>query len=136
MNIHSKNNPNRCSLRFIFFLKLSQMMKKYCLALDLVDDKDLINEYKKLHEEVWPEIKEALVESGVHNMEIYHTANRLFMILETRSSFSWTKKKKIDSENHKVQEWENLMWNYQKQIPGGKPGEKWVLMDKIFELRG
>jgi len=26
------------------------------------------------------------------------------------------------------------MWNYQRPIPGAKPGEKWVVMDKIFEL--
>jgi L-rhamnose mutarotase len=33
-----------------------------------------------------------------------------------------------------VQEWEELMWKYQQAIPGAKPGEKWVLMNKIFEL--
>jgi L-rhamnose mutarotase len=26
------------------------------------------------------------------------------------------------------------MWNYQQAIPGVKAGEKWVLMNKIFEL--
>jgi len=27
------------------------------------------------------------------------------------------------------------MWKYQQAVPGAKPGEKWVIMDKIFELR-
>jgi len=26
------------------------------------------------------------------------------------------------------------MWKYQQALPGAQPGEKWVLMDKIFEL--
>jgi len=26
------------------------------------------------------------------------------------------------------------MWNYQQAIPGVKAGEKWVLMNKIFDL--
>jgi len=33
-----------------------------------------------------------------------------------------------------VQEWEKLMWKYQQALPKAKPGEKWVLMNKIFEL--
>jgi L-rhamnose mutarotase len=34
-----------------------------------------------------------------------------------------------------VQEWEQLMWKYQQALPGSKPGEKWRLMEKIFDLR-
>jgi L-rhamnose mutarotase len=40
----------------------------------------------------------------------------------------------MDSANPKVQEWENLMWKYQQALPSAKPGEKWLLMNKIFEL--
>ena len=34
----------------------------------------------------------------------------------------------------KVQEWETLMWSYQKALPTAAPGEKWVRMEKIFSL--
>ncbi len=27
------------------------------------------------------------------------------------------------------------MWQYQQAIPGSKPGEKWHLIDKIFDLQ-
>ncbi|MDH5400111.1 MAG: L-rhamnose mutarotase, partial [Cyclobacteriaceae bacterium] len=40
-------------------------MKRYCLALDLKEDPDLINEYKVYHENVWPEIKESITDSGI-----------------------------------------------------------------------
>jgi L-rhamnose mutarotase len=34
-----------------------------------------------------------------------------------------------------MQEWEALMWKYQKPVSGARPGEKWVLMEKIFEIK-
>jgi L-rhamnose mutarotase len=40
----------------------------------------------------------------------------------------------MDQQNEKVQAWEELMWKYQKAVPGANAGEKWVIMNKIFEL--
>ena len=110
-------------------------MKKYCLALDLLDDPELIEAYKKHHKNVWPEIIKSIKDSGITNLEIYQTGNRLFMILEVDATFSFEEKSKNDSENPKVQEWETLMWKYQKALPTSKKGEKWVLMDQIFKLQ-
>jgi len=109
-------------------------MKKYALGLDLIDDPQLIQEYVDLHKNVWPEIKASISDSGILNMEIYRFENRLFMIMEVNDLFSFEKKVNMDASNPKVQEWEKLMWKYQSAIPGAKEGEKWVLMDKIFEL--
>jgi L-rhamnose mutarotase len=109
-------------------------MKRYCLALDLVDDAKLIEEYKQYHESVWPEIKESISLSGIENMEIYITGNRLFMIMEVDENFSFEAKDAADLANPKVQEWETLMWKFQQALPGAKPGEKWILMDQIFKL--
>ncbi len=109
-------------------------MKKYCLALDLKNDAALIASYKKYHEEIWPEIKASLIDSGIENLEIYNVSNRLFMIMEVNESFSFEKKTAMDLENPIVQEWENLMWKYQQKLPWAKENEKWVLMDKIYQL--
>lgn len=108
-------------------------MKRYCLALDLVNDDKLIAEYEAYHKNVWPEIKKSITDAGIVQMEIYRFANRLFMIMEVNDKFSFAKKGEADADP-KVQEWEQLMWKYQQAIPGSKPGEKWVLMDKIFSL--
>lgn len=110
------------------------MKKKYCLALDLVDDPALIAEYEAYHQNVWPEIKKSILDAGISQMEIYRFTNRLFMIMEVTDGFNFAKKGAADAANLKVQEWEQLMWKYQQAIPGCKPGEKWVLMDKIFSL--
>ena len=111
-------------------------MKKYCLALDLVDDPSLIAEYEHWHkpESAWPEIKKSILDSGITNMEIYRTGNRLFMIMETDDSFSFDRKAAMDNANPKVQEWEQLMWKFQQPLPSAKPGEKWVLMKQIFNM--
>ena len=111
-------------------------MKKYCLAVDLVDDDALIAEYENWHkkENAWPEITKSIKDSGITNMEIYRTGNRLFMIMETTDDFSFDRKAAMDEANPKVQEWEQSMWKFQQALPWAKKGEKWILMDKIFQL--
>ncbi len=109
-------------------------MKKHCLALDLIDDELLIAEYESYHQNVWPEIIESIKTSGITDLEIYRIANRLFMIIEADDSFSFEQKNEMDAANPKVQEWEQLMWKYQQALPTSKPGEKWMLMNKIFSL--
>jgi L-rhamnose mutarotase len=109
-------------------------MKRYVMALDLVDDPQLIKEYEDYHREVWPEIKRSILDAGILQMEIYRFENRLFMNMEVGEDFSFEKKSAMDAANEKVQEWEQLMWKYQAAIPGAKPGEKWVMMTKLFEL--
>ncbi len=110
-------------------------LKRHILVLDLKDDLKSIEKYKELHQNVWPEIEESILESGIESMEIYQVLNRLFMILEVNESFSFEKKIKSDIENSKVQKWENLMSNFQKPLPGSEKGEKWKLMEKIYEIK-
>lgn len=109
-------------------------MKRHCFVLDLIDDPELITEYEKYHEKVWPEILESIHSSGITDMQIYRFQNRLFMIMDTCEHFSFKAKDKADNSNVKVQEWEKLMWKYQQALPGSKPGEKWQPAKRIFQL--
>ena len=109
-------------------------MKRYCLTLDLKDDPELIRQYEEHHKKVWPEIINSIKEAGIENMQIYRYETRLFMIMEVNDDFSFEKKQQADTNNLKVQEWEQLMWKYQQPLSGSMPGEKWKLLDKIFEL--
>lgn len=108
--------------------------KRYCLTLDLKPDPALIEEYEQYHREVWPEIKKSILDAGILSMEIYRYDNRLFMIMDTNEDFSFEKKAEMDESNPRVQQWEELMWKYQQALPGAAAGEKWKLMDKIFQL--
>jgi L-rhamnose mutarotase len=109
-------------------------MKRYALALDLVDDPKMIEEYKEYHRIIQPEITKSIRGADITNMELYLLGNRLFMIMETTDAFSFENKAAMDLANAHVQEWENLMWKYQKALPMAKPGEKWILMEQIFKL--
>lgn len=110
------------------------MSRRYCLTLDLKDDAKLIAEYKKYHQKIWPEITASLKESGIQDAEIYLLGTRLFMILEVDDNFSFEAKARADQQNPKVREWEELMWKFQRPLPQAMAGEKWILMEKIFEL--
>lgn len=112
-------------------------MKKYCLAVDLADDPGLINEYEHWHraENRKPEIMKSITDTGITKMEIYRTGNRLFMIIETDETFSFDRKTAMDAANAQVKDWEQFVWKFQQPLPWATPGEKWVLMKKIFELK-
>ncbi len=109
-------------------------MKRYCLTLDLKRDPELIAEYKRYHEHIWPEVKASLHNAGILEMEIYLLQQRMFMIMEVSDAFSFDAKNNADEKNEKVQEWEHLMSNFQQTLPQTKPGEKWLLMENIFQL--
>ena len=110
------------------------MTRRYCLALDLKDDPQLIAEYRRYHQKIWPEITESIRSAGIEDLEIYLLGTRMFMIMEVSETFSFEKKGEMDRTNPKVQEWEQLMWRFQKPLPQAKPGEKWMLMERIFKL--
>lgn len=110
------------------------MRRRYCLTLDLKNDPDLVAQYKDHHKEVWPEIAQSIRDAGVEEMEIYLLGTRLLMVLEVNESFSFERKARLDEENAKVREWEQLMSRFQQELPEGKPGQKWVVMEQIFKL--
>jgi len=110
------------------------MTKRYCLTLDLRDDSELIMEYRRYDEKIWPEITMSIHDSGIEDMEIYLLGTRLFMIMEVNGQFSFEAKANADAANPKLREWEQLMWKFQKPLHNAKPGEKWMLMGRIFKL--
>ncbi|WP_127124699.1 L-rhamnose mutarotase [Pseudoflavitalea rhizosphaerae] len=110
------------------------MSQRHCFALDLKNDPGLIADYEKHHRAVWPAIIQSIKEAGIEDLQIYRLENRLFMIMEVNDDFSFEKKQAADAVNPEVQRWEEQMWTYQQALPTAKPGEKWMKMDKIFQL--
>lgn len=109
-------------------------MPRHCLTLDLKNNEAAISEYKRYHVKIWPEVKKSLFDSGIVDMEIYLSGTRLFMIMDVDDQFSMSAKAAADAANAKVQEWERLMEQFQQELPQSKPGQKWVVMEKVFSL--
>jgi len=54
--------------------------------------------------------------------------------LKTDDDFDLDAKTAADSASPEMRKWEELMWKFQKPLPHARPGEKWVRMEKIFEV--
>lgn len=112
------------------------IVQRICYACDLKDHPELIEEYKNHHKKgmVWPEITKSIKDSGIEDMEIYLIGNRMFMIMEVNETYSAERKAIMDASDEKVQEWEDLMMNYQQFLPFEGVDQKWVEMERIFKL--
>jgi L-rhamnose mutarotase len=111
-------------------------MKTYCLTLDVCDGPGLMEQYKWYHlpENFWPEVTQVIFSQGILREEIYLAGSRMVMILQTTDDFSLEEKAAADLANPIMRQWETLMWKFQKPLTEARPGEKWVVMEKIFEL--
>jgi L-rhamnose mutarotase len=111
-------------------------MARHCLVLDLKDDPALIARYRAWHAPGAPPpgVLAAIRRAGVEQMEIHLSGNRLFMIMETGPGFSFEAKAASDAADPVVQAWEAQMAEFQQPAPWARPGEKWVLAERIFDL--
>ncbi|MGK6356781.1 L-rhamnose mutarotase [Sphingomonas sp. DT-207] len=107
------------------------MARRVCFALDLVDDARLIAEYEARHAPgaVWPEVIAHIRAQGVESMEIWRTGDRMVMIAEVADDYP-----RAVTEPPEVEDWETLMWRFQRPLPHAAEGEKWVPMQCIFRL--
>ena len=71
--------------------------------------------------------------TGVLSEQIFLLGTRMVMVLQTTDDFSFEAKAAQDQTNSTMRTWEELMWRFQQPVPQARPGEKWVLMEKIFE---
>ncbi|NQU53863.1 MAG: L-rhamnose mutarotase [Bacteroidetes bacterium] len=110
--------------------------KRYCKALKLEDDPQLIEEYKKVHtpEEGWPEITQGMRDVGITDMEIYILGNQLFMIMDTVADFDHDSAMKKLATKPRQSEWEAYVSRFQKTSAEATADEKWQLMERIYKL--
>src|SRR3569833_2896271 len=107
------------------------MSRRLCFALDLVNDAAIIAEYVRFHRSggVWPVIVDDIHAQGIEEMEIWRTGDRMVMIATVTDDYP--RARDVPPE---YDQWETLMWGFQKALPHSAPGEKWVAMTQIFDL--
>ena len=110
--------------------------KRYCKTLLLENDPSLIEAYREVHkaENTWPEITQGMKEVGILDMEIYIIQNRLFMIMDTVPDFDHEQAMQELAQKPRQAEWEAYVSRFQLTTSEATADEKWVLMDRIYEL--
>ncbi|EGC30461.1 hypothetical protein DICPUDRAFT_157810 [Dictyostelium purpureum] len=111
----------------------NQKYKCFAQALDLKNDKELIDEYKTFHKSVWPEVTDALKKIGITKMKIFLVGNHLFMYYETVPDFTPENYQSYAVEP-KAQEWDSLMRKFQQKISEAKETDWWTDMELVFDL--
>nr|WP_232830092.1 L-rhamnose mutarotase [Lewinella sp. IMCC34191] len=91
---------------------------------------DRIDEYKKRHDPIWPELAETLKRHGVSNYAIFldATTNTLFGYAEIASEEQWT----AIAETEICQRW----WTSMKELMETNPDDSPVSVDleQVFHL--
>jgi len=103
-------------------------MERVCFVLKLRPEK--IEEYKLRHRTVWPEMLQALHETGWHNYSIFLRDDGLFVgYFETPS---WEKAIAGMAEKDVNSRWQAEMKEYFEALDGHQPDEVIVPLEQVF----
>ena len=111
-------------------------MTRRCLLLNLVDDPELIAQYRQWHAPGGPPaaVTRSIREADILDMEIWQAGDRLVMIMETGPNFDPAAKTQRDAADPDVRAWETLMDRFQSRLSFAPAGVKWVPADRIYGL--
>jgi len=101
------------------------------IGFSLKVKKDKLEEYKKHHQNVWPEMLDALRETGWHNYSIFIRGDGLlFGYLETEESLQVAQAKMAAREVNA--RWQEFMAPYFEV--NARPDENFLELEEIFHL--
>jgi len=89
------------------------------------------DEYKKRHDEIWPEMVEVLKQAGICNYTIWENDNELFGYYECQMGIDFAAK--VQNESEVVARWNEYMKDVLIMETDSKTGAQ-PLMQKVFEL--
>jgi L-rhamnose mutarotase len=90
-----------------------------------------IEEYKRLHAAVWPDVLSMINACNIRNYSIYLIGTTLFAYFEyTGKDFAADMKKMADDPT--TQRWWEITKPCQEPVPDARPGEWWATMDEVF----
>ena len=92
---------------------------------------EMLDEYRRLHANGWPEVLEQIHRSHISNYSIFHRDGLLFGYLEY-SGTDWQEDMRLMAENPATQRWWELTDPCQVPLDSAAPGERWVPMEEVF----
>lgn len=93
---------------------------------------DKIEEYKKHHKEVWPEMLQALTEAGWHNYSLFMREDGLLFGYVETPDFQQALTGMADKEINK--KWQDFMAPYFENLGGGHADENMAQLEQVFFL--
>ena len=94
---------------------------------------EVLEEYKRHHAAVWPEILEAIGRAGIRNYSIFHFEGKLFAYFEyTGPEEQFEARMQELARAPRMREWWNIMDALQSPVEGRAPGEWWANMEEVF----
>jgi L-rhamnose mutarotase len=94
---------------------------------------DKIEEYRKYHAAVWPEVLKMIKKCNINNYSIFIKDDYLFAYFEyTGKDFSADMAKMAADKS--TQKWWDIMMPMQQPITTRKEGEWWSDMEEVFHL--
>lgn len=106
-------------------------MKRYGSVIKLKEEK--VEEYKKLHSDVWPEILEMIRKFNINNYSIYYKDGFLFSYFEYTGT-DYEKDMKMMADDPITQKWWSVCKPCQEPLDTRKEGEWWAEMEEVFHL--
>lgn len=80
-------------------------MERYAWKATVKDG--MLAEYRKRHDEIWPELKELLKEAGICNYTIWNTGNELFGYYECEKGIAFAAE--TQAQSTVVDKWNEYM---------------------------
>ncbi len=104
-------------------------MKRYGMVIRVYPDK--IEEYKKLHASVWPDVLMKITQCNIRNYSIYLKDNQLFSYFEYIGNDFKADMDKMAADPV-TQRWWDVCKPCQEPLETRSEGEWWADMEEVF----
>jgi len=106
-------------------------MKRYGSLIGLRPE--VMEEYKKYHAAVWPEVLQMIRKCNIRNYSIFLKDNLLFGYFEYDGTDYVADMAKMAADP-KTQEWWKIMGPMQRPLETRGEGEWWASMEEVFHM--
>ncbi|MBU4283547.1 MAG: L-rhamnose mutarotase [Nanoarchaeota archaeon] len=104
-------------------------MKRYGSVIKIKPKK--LEEYKKIHANIWPEVAKMITECNIRNYSIFHKDGFLFSYFEYIGKNYESDMVKMAADST-TQEWWDVCMPMQEPLDTRKKGEWWAEMEEVF----
>ncbi len=105
-------------------------MQRICFLLKVKPDR--IEEYKARHREVWPEMLQALSESGWHNYSLFMREDGMIVGYFETPDFEAARRNMAEREVNT--RWQTEMAPFFEALDGGFADQNMLVLEEVFHL--